>query len=239
MTAVRSLLFALLFYPWTVGLCVLYLPLLVLPRKLFLALVRLWLRGSHLILRATTGIRWQLVGAENLPAGAAIVAAKHQSAFETLVFHLILADPAFILKRELTQIPIFGWHLQKAGCVAIDRSAGTKALKAMVAGAEAAVAEGRTIVIFPEGTRTAPGSRQPYHSGVAMLYGALGVPVVPVALNSGVLWGRQSFTKRAGTITIEVLPPIAPGMDRKAFMAELENRIETASDRLAGIGSPN
>lgn len=235
MTAVRSLLFALLFYPWTAALSVLYLGLLWLPRQTYLSCVRFWLRGSLAMLRLTTGIRWQVTGGDNLPRGAAIVAAKHQSAFETLVFHLLLADPAFILKRELTRIPLFGWHLLKAGCVAIDRAAGTKALKAMVAGAQQAADDGRTIVIFPEGTRTAPGARQAYHSGVAMLYGALGVPVVPVALNSGLLWGRQAFTKRAGTITIEVLPPIAPGMDRKAFMAELENRIETASDRLAGI----
>jgi 1-acyl-sn-glycerol-3-phosphate acyltransferase len=126
----------------------------------------------------------------------------------------------------------FGWYLNKSGVIAIDRAAGTKALRAMTRGAEQAVAEGRPVVIFPEGTRAAPGARLPYHSGVAMLYGALGCPVVPIALNSGVFWRRRGFSKRAGTITLEILDPIPPGLDRKRFMAELETRIETASDTL-------
>ena len=144
----------------------------------------------------------------------------------------MLNDPAYILKRELLWIPFFGWYLGKSGVVAIDRSAGTKALKAMVKGAETAVAEGRPVVIFPEGTRAAPGDKLPYHSGVAMLYGALKLPVVPIALNSGLFWRRRGFAKKAGTLTLEALPAIAPGMDRKAFMALLESRIEAASDRL-------
>lgn len=232
MTFVRSALFIVFTWVWTLALSILYLPLLALPRKAMLPAVKLWLGGMLGALRVLAGLSWELRGRENLPQGPFIVASKHQSAFETFVFHLLLGDPAYILKRELLWIPFFGWYLGKAGVIAIDRSAGTKALKAMVKGAEEAAALGRPVVIFPEGTRAAPGAKLPYHTGVAMLYGALKVPVVPIALNSGLFWRRRGFTKKPGTLTLEALPAIAPGMDRKAFMAELENRIETATDRL-------
>jgi 1-acyl-sn-glycerol-3-phosphate acyltransferase len=231
-TVLRSALYIVFTWVWTLVLAVLYLPLLLVPRKAMLPAVRLWLGGMLGALKVVAGLGWELRGRENLPQGPFIVASKHQSAFETFVFHLILGDPAYILKRELLWIPFFGWYLGKSGVIAIDRSAGTKALKAMVKGAEAAAGEGRPVVIFPEGTRAAPGARLPYHTGVAMLYGALKVPVVPVALNSGLFWRRRGFAKKPGTLTLEALPPIPPGMDRKAFMAELENRIETATDRL-------
>jgi 1-acyl-sn-glycerol-3-phosphate acyltransferase len=231
-TVLRSALYIVFTWVWTLVLAVLYLPLLLVPRKAMLPAVRLWLGGMLGALRVVAGLGWELRGRENLPQGPFIVASKHQSAFETFVFHLILGDPAYILKRELLWIPFFGWYLGKSGVIAIDRSAGTKALKAMVKGAEAAAGEGRPVVIFPEGTRAAPGTKLPYHTGVAMLYGALKVPVVPVALNSGLFWRRRGFAKKPGTLTLEALPPIPPGMDRKAFMAELENRIETATDRL-------
>jgi 1-acyl-sn-glycerol-3-phosphate acyltransferase len=231
-TLLRSALFIVFTWAWTLVLSLLYLPLLAMPRKAMRPAVRLWLVGMLGALRVLAGLKWELRGGENLPSGPLIIASKHQSAFETFVFHLLLGDPAYILKRELLWIPFFGWYLGKSGVIAIDRSAGTKALKAMVKGAEEAVAEGRPVIIFPEGTRAAPGAKLPYHSGVAMLYGALKVPVVPIALNSGLFWRRRGFAKKPGTLTLEALPPIAPGMDRKAFMAELENRIETASDRL-------
>ncbi|MBI3446625.1 MAG: 1-acyl-sn-glycerol-3-phosphate acyltransferase [Magnetospirillum sp.] len=232
MTVLRSALFIAFIWVWTLVLSLLYLPLLALPRRAMRPAVKLWLTGVLGALRVIAGLAWELRGAENVPAGPLIIASKHQSAFETFVFHLLLSDPAYILKRELLWIPFFGWYLGKSGVIAIDRSAGTKALKAMVKGAEDAVAQGRPVVIFPEGTRAAPGAKLPYHSGVAMLYGALKVPVVPIALNSGLFWRRRGFAKKPGTLTIEALPAILPGMDRKAFMAELESRIETASDRL-------
>jgi 1-acyl-sn-glycerol-3-phosphate acyltransferase len=233
-TAVRSGIFAASLWIWTLLLSLIYLPLLVLPRRLMRPAVRLWLAGVLGLLRLVCGLTFQVRGAENLPAAGVpvVVASKHQSAFETFAFHLLLNDPAYILKRELLWIPFFGWYLGKSGVIAIDRSAGTKALKAMVKGAEAAAADGRPVVIFPEGTRAAPGARLPYHSGIAMLYGALKLPVVPVALNSGLFWRRRGFLKKPGVITVEALPPIPPGLDRKRFMAELESRIEAASDRL-------
>lgn len=232
MIAFRSALFIVFMWLWTATLCMLYLPLLALPRKAMLPAAKLWLAGVQTGLRLLAGLRFELRGAENLPPGPLIIASKHQSAFETFVFHLLLNDPAYILKRELLWIPFFGWYLGKTGVIAIDRSAGTKALKAMVKGAEDAVAEGRPVVIFPEGTRAAPGAKLPYHSGIAMLYGALKVPVVPIALNSGLFWRRRGFLKKPGILVIQALPAILPGMDRKAFMVELETRIETATDAL-------
>ncbi|TAN62735.1 MAG: 1-acyl-sn-glycerol-3-phosphate acyltransferase [Magnetospirillum sp.] len=232
MIALRSALFVLFIWLWTAMLSVLYLPLLVLPRAMMRPAVTLWLTGTLGALRLLAGLGFELRGRENLPDGPFLVASKHQSAFETFAFHLLLNDPAYILKRELLWIPFFGWYLGKSGVIAIDRSAGTKALKAMVKGGEGAAAEGRPVIIFPEGTRAAPGAKLPYHSGVAMLYGALKLPVIPIALNSGLFWRRRGFLKKPGLITIEALPAIAPGMDRKAFMAELETRIETATDRL-------
>ena len=232
MIVLRSALFVVFMWVWTISLSLLYLPLLLLPRKAMMPAAQLWLSGVQWALRLIVGLTFELRGRENLPDGAFLVASKHQSAFETFAFHLVFNDPAFILKRELLWIPFFGWYLGKSGVIAINRSAGTKALKAMVKGAEDAVAHGRPVIIFPEGTRAAPGARLPYHSGVAMLYGALKLPVIPIALNSGLFWRRRGFLKKPGVITIEVLPAIVPGMDRKAFMAELESRVETATDRL-------
>jgi 1-acyl-sn-glycerol-3-phosphate acyltransferase len=232
MTSFRSALFAVAFQAWTLLIAVGYLPLLLGPRRVMMVFARVWVRGVMLLLRLIVGLTCEVRGRDHVPAGAVLVASKHQSALETLFFQLVLEDPAFVLKRELQWIPFFGWYLAKTGVIAIDRSAGTKALRAMVKGGEQAKADGRPIIIFPEGTRTPPGTRQPYHSGVAMMYGALGVPTVPVALNSGLFWGRRAFTKRPGVVTIEFLPVIEPGLNRKRFMAELEARIEAATDHL-------
>lgn len=234
MKVLRSALYVIGFFAWTVPLVILYLPFLVLPRTWFLPFVRLWSRGVMALLRVTVGISYRVEGAENIPPGPFIVASKHQSAFETFAFPLVVPDPAFVLKRELIWLPFFGWYLAKTGVIAIDRSAGTKALKSMVKGAMAARDHGRAIIIYPEGTRRAPGSAPQYHSGVAMLYGALDLPVVPVALNSGAFWGKRAFTKRPGEVVFKILPPIAPGLNRKAFMAQLESDIETATAKLIG-----
>ncbi len=231
MTSLRSALFLALFYLWTLVLGVLYLPLLLAPRRVVAAAAGFWVKGAFVLLKAVCGLSFQVRG--TVPRGAALVAAKHQSTLETFALRLILSDPAVILKRELLRIPIFGWYLGKTGVVAIDRAAGTKALRDMVAGARAAVAEGRQVVIFPEGTRSKVGEAGQYHSGVAMLYGALDLPCVPVAVNSGLFWGRGKLAKRAGVVTISFLPPIAPGLERKAFMAQLQTAIEDASNALA------
>lgn len=234
MTALRSLAWQLAFYAWTVPLAFLYLPLLLAPRPWMVGAARFWIRGCLALLAVTVGLRHRVRGLENLPKGPALVVAKHQSMWDTLVFHSVLDDPAYILKKELVAIPFFGWYLRKSGMIAIDRAAGAKALKTMVEGTRQALAEGRQVIIFPEGTRTAPRETRPYHSGVAMLYGALdGVPVVPVALNSGLFWGRRSFAKRAGVITLEILPAMPAGLDRRAFLGQVSTAVEQASLRLA------
>lgn len=233
MILLRSLLFQVLFYAWTAVLCVGYLPLLLGPRRLAQKAAAAWLRVSLLLLAVTTGLRYRVTGRENLPEGPVIVAAKHQSALETLIFHQVLDDPAYVLKVELMRIPLFGWYLRKTGNIAVDRAAGPRALKDMLAQARAAIARGQQLVIFPEGTRTAPGENRRYQPGVALLYESLNLPVVPVALNSGLFWRRRGVLKKPGTVTIEILPPLPPGMERRAFMERLQTSIEEASRRLA------
>ena len=233
MTALRSLLFNAFFYGWTTICVVAGLPLLLGPRIAIYYLGRLWVRPVLAALALICGLDYQVRGRENLPAGAALIAAKHQSAWDTIIFSVPLWDHSFVLKRELTWIPLFGFFLARAGLIPVDRQGGSKALRRMVAAARQVAAAGRPIVIFPEGTRVAPGQHRPYQPGVAALYGQLGIPVVPVALNSGVFWGRRSVWKQPGRITLEFLPPIAPGLPRRAFLERLETAIEERSAALA------
>jgi 1-acyl-sn-glycerol-3-phosphate acyltransferase len=184
------------------------------------------------LLKVVVGLRFELRGDRALLSQPVIVAAKHQSAWETLAFFLLARDPAYAMKKELMAIPLYGWIARKQAMIAIDRGAGGAAMRRLLRDAEAAIAQRRQVVIFPQGTRVAPGAQAPYQPGVAALYSRLGVPVVPIALNSGLFWGRRSFVKRPGTIVVEILPPIAPGLPRARFMAELESRIETATARL-------
>lgn len=231
MTAVRSLLFQVLFYVWTICLCLLYLPLLLGPRSWTLAGARVWIKGGLWLLRTIVGLDHEVRGAAHMPTGAALVAPKHQSMWDTMVFHVLLPDPVYILKKELIGIPFFGWYLKRAGSIAIDRSAGARALKHMAEATRDALAKGRQVIIFPEGTRTAPGDTRPYQPGVGLLYG-LGAPVVPVALNSGLFWGRHTFLRKPGRIVVEFLPAMEEGLDRRAFLKELQGRIETACAKL-------
>ncbi|WP_259781449.1 lysophospholipid acyltransferase family protein [Aestuariispira ectoiniformans] len=233
MAYIRSFLFGVSFYSLTTVLCFAYLPLLLLPRRGFAPFARFWVRCSLCFLRVFNGIDYRIRGQERLPDEPVIFASKHQSAWETLSLAVIMDDPAFVLKKELTWIPIFGWYLAKMQNVAVDRSAGAKALKQMVDQTKERLDEGRPVVIFPQGTRTAPGDKsKPYLPGVAALYGKANVPVVPVALNSGLFWPRRKFLKNPGTITLEYLEPIPPGLNRKVFLKELEGRTEQATDIL-------
>jgi 1-acyl-sn-glycerol-3-phosphate acyltransferase len=229
---VRSFLFNLVLWLWTTLMVIAVLPLLLLPRQAMLAAARLWLCGVQGTLSLLVGLDYEVRGRARVPGGPVVFAVKHQSAWETMALHLLLDDPAIVLKRELTRIPLFGQYLVHAGMIRIDRGRGAAALRSLIEAARRALARGSSIVIFPEGTRTAPGHRQPYHPGVAALYLHLGCPVVPVALNSGLFWGRRSFVKRPGRIVVEFLPPIEPGLERKAFMAELERRLEGGTEQL-------
>lgn len=229
----RSLAFNVGWYAGSTLIAIVGAPILLLPRRAVVAWARFWIVFVLWWLRVTCGLSHRLRGLENLPAGPVIIACKHQSSWETLAFTLLFENIAIVLKRELVFIPIVGWAMARAGNIAVSRGDGASALRGLVKQAKQAVAERRSIVIFPEGTRVAPGDQRPYQVGAAALYRQLGVPVVPMALNSGLFWGRRKFIKRPGVITLEVLPPIAPGLGRDAFMATLRERIETATSRLA------
>ncbi len=233
MAGLRSLLFNLGFNLWTALILILGLPLLLFPYPVTYRFGRMWVAVTLWMLRRLIGLDHRALGLENLGKGPAIYAAKHQSSWDTLVFALYLHYPAYVLKRELLYLPLFGFYLLRAGMIPVDRRGRATALKRMMAAAKRRRDEGRDLLIFPEGTRVAPGQRHPYQPGIAALYGHLDLPVVPVALNSGLFWGRRSFNKKPGTITLEFLPAIPPGLARKAFMAELENRLEGACERLA------
>ncbi len=232
MIGLRSLLFHIAFYVWTAVLAVAYLPLLATSRRTMQSGARFWLRGVLFLAAMICGIRCRVSGREHLPAGAVVIAAKHQSAWDTMIFHQLLDDPVFAVKRELFAVPLIGWYMRKAGCISIDRSSPVRAMRTMIAGASQALSEGRQVIVFPEGTRVSPGFQQPYHAGVTGLYNRGGAPVIPVALNSGVFWGRRAFHKYPGVITIEILPPMPVNLDRDRFLHELRENIETASDRL-------
>lgn len=236
MIVLRAALFNLAFYLWTALCAIAALPMLLAPRR-SVARFGGWWSGTVLaLLRVIVGLDHEVRGGEHLPRGAGIIAIKHQSAWDTLAVAVLIDDPAIVVKQELLWVPLYGWYVLRAGMIAVDRRGGAKALKRLVARARAALAEGRPIVIFPEGTRTAIGQRPPYHPGVAALYSELGLPVVPVAVNSGLFWGRRSFMKRPGRIVLEFLPALPAGLERRRFLAELQDRIEAASARLAAEG---
>jgi len=229
---IRSALFNFGMYGTTALLAIVGLPLLLLPGSVSVAYARLWTALELRLLALTCGLRHRVRGQENLPSGPVIVACKHQSTWETLSLAVLVERPAFVIKRELQWIPVFGWYLARAGSIAVDRRAKASALRRMLKQARAIVADGRPIVIFPEGTRAKLGASLPYQPGIAAVYSQLNLPVVPVALNSGVFWGRRTFIKWPGIITMEFLPPIAPGLKREEFMQTLRQRIDSATDRL-------
>jgi 1-acyl-sn-glycerol-3-phosphate acyltransferase len=228
----RSLCFNVGWYAGSVVIALVGSPILLLPRRAVVAWATFWIDFILWWLRLTCRLTHRVVGMENLPKGPVIIACKHQSSWETLAFTKLFPDAAIVLKRELLFIPIVGWAMARAGNIAVARGDGAQALRGLVRQAKAAIAEDRSILIFPEGTRVAVGVEKPYQVGAAALYRQLGVPVVPVALNSGLFWGRRKFVKRPGVITVEVLEPIAPGLSREAFMTTLRERIEGATTRL-------
>jgi 1-acyl-sn-glycerol-3-phosphate acyltransferase len=228
----RSLLFNLAFFAVSAAIAVLALPLLALPRQAVMWAMRLWARLIIWLLRTICGVRIEVRGRRNLPPGGAVIAAKHQSAFDTFVWLMLLPDPAYVLKRELLWIPVYGWHARKGGMIGVDRDGGGPALRAMLRAAQAAVAARRQVVIFPEGTRVLPGERRKYQPGVVALAAGTDAPVIPVATDSGRVWGRRAFRKRPGTIRISILPALPRGLSRAALLTALEAAIESETDRL-------
>jgi 1-acyl-sn-glycerol-3-phosphate acyltransferase len=232
----RSVLFNVLFYLNLAALLLAALPTLVLPRGAILSIVRLWARINHWLLASVCGLSFELRGLDRIPPGPLLVAAKHQSAWETFALFPLFADPAFIVKRELMWLPFFGWYAWKAGMIPVDRGARSQALAAIAARAKIELARNRQIVIFPEGTRRPPGAPPSYKYGIVHLYTESGVPCLPIALNSGLFWSRRSFRRYPGTIVAEFLDPIAPGLDKQVFAERLQQTIETATARLIAEG---
>ena len=228
----RSFFFNVGWYAGTTIIAIVGSPILLMPRRFVVAWSLFWIDFCLWWLRITCRLTHRVGGLENMPAGPVIFACKHQSSWETLAFSRLFPGAATVMKRELVLIPVVGWAMARVGNIAVERGDGSKALRGLVKQARATLAEGRSILIFPEGTRVAVGDERPYQVGTAALYRQLGVPVVPVALNSGLFWGRRKFIKRPGVIDVEILPAIPPGLSRDVFMTTLRERIEGATNRL-------
>jgi 1-acyl-sn-glycerol-3-phosphate acyltransferase len=227
MNAIRSLLFALVFYLGTLVAVLLAFPAAMIGQRPLTAVTHGWARYHRWCARIVLGIRSRIEGQPR--QGAVIVAAKHQSMFETIEMLLILDRPAVVMKRQLTDIPGWGWVARRYGVIPVDREGGAAALRRMLKAARAAIEDGRPIIIFPEGTRVPPGEKPPLQPGFAGLYKLLGLPVVPVALDSGRLWPR-SFVKRPGIVTVRVGEPVPPGLKRPEVEAAVHSSINALED---------
>ncbi len=237
MTAMRSLVFVIWMYGLMAVMGLIWLPSLLMPRAAIRFGIRTYVRLLKWGLRWICGVHTEIRGLENLPDGAALIAAKHQCMWDVFIPFLVMDDPAIIMKRELLWYPVLGWYALKSDQVPIDRGGAARTLKKMIAAAKARIAQGRQIVIYPEGTRRAPGAPPDYKpAGVTAFYRQLDAPCVPAANNFGLCWPRRGFIRRPGRIVYEILPPVPSGLDRKAMMTELECAIESASDRLLDEG---
>ncbi len=230
---IRSFLFQILYLFPTAVFCIVSLFCHILPKSALVFVARTWLRAVFFLLKYVQGLSYKIEGLENLPKGPYIVASKHQSAFETCVYPLLFDHPIIILKKELRYIPFWGWLLWKYDAIMIDRSKPKEAMKTILTAAEKEKAGAcRPLLIFPEGTRTRPGAEVKYQNGIAVMYDALKIPVAPIAVNTGIFWGKRGFFRKPGVATIKILPPILPGLSKKDFMIHLHNAIETESFKL-------
>jgi 1-acyl-sn-glycerol-3-phosphate acyltransferase len=232
----RSLLFNVAFYLNLLLHMLVAIPTFVLPQPLMVQISRSWGATSLWLLRTICGIKVEWHGREKIPPGALLVAAKHQSAWETFALLALFPNPTAIVKRELFRIPLFGWCMWKCGMIGIDRSSGRDALTGMVERTRAALAQKRQVIIFPEGTRRPPGAAPDYKLGIVQLYAALDAPCLPIALNSGLFWARRRFVRYPGTVRVEILDPLPPHLPKREFFARLRHDIETATARLVAQG---
>lgn len=229
----RSIAFQILFYTNLAGQMLLYLPVFFfLPERTCWWVVKSWGRSSLWLLRVIAGTRSVITGQENIPPGPILVASKHQSFWEVIALLPYVEKPTFILKKELMRIPVFGWYARRMGMIPVDRKRRGAVLPSLLSEVRAAIEDGRQIIIFPEGTRAAPGTPPNYRPGIHFLYDALSLTVVPVALNSGLFWPRQAVRRQPGTIRAEFLAPIGPGLTRAALLQEMGGRIEARSNAL-------
>jgi 1-acyl-sn-glycerol-3-phosphate acyltransferase len=235
-TFLRSSIFNLLFYGATAIACILCLPGLLLPKEKAMIIVHAFVGTIHFLEKHILGLKYEVLGKENLPKeGSFIIAAKHQSPYETFKLNILLHDPAIVLKQELLNIPLWGKFLSKIDPIAIDRSKGSTAMKQIIDGALHVKEQNRPIVIFPQGTRVYPEEtpkEKPYKIGVYRMYEATELPIIPLALNTGAFWPRRSWNKKAGTVTFEFLPPIKAGLNSKEFMAKIQTDLENKSNLL-------
>jgi 1-acyl-sn-glycerol-3-phosphate acyltransferase len=232
----RSLVFNIVFYIHLVGWILIAIPTFLMPRWGILTIAKYWGRSSTWLMTLICGIRVEFRGTEKIPAGPLILASKHQSLWETIALLRWLDEPLYILKRELKWLPFFGWYLSKAEMIGVDRGAGGRALLDMSRQARDQVRRGRQLIIFPEGTRRPVGAEPRYKQGVAHIYAECGVPCVPVALNAGLFWPRRTFLRYPGTLVVEFLDVIPPGLPREVFLERLAETIETATNRLVADG---
>jgi len=228
----RSLVFNVLFYLFLVIWLILALPTFLMPRKAILTVARWWAHSNLILMRIVCGTKVEFRGVEKIPQGPLIVASKHQSMWETFALLQFFEQPLYILKRELKFIPFFGWYVMKAEMIDIKRDAGARALRDMTRRAGAAVREGRQLIIFPEGTRRPVEAPPHYKHGIAQVYKDSGVACLPVALNSGLFWPRRTFMRYPGTLVVEFLDPLPPGLSRDEFITRVRDAIEGATDRI-------
>ena len=231
----RSVLFKAIFYLWTTLFCLLFIPFFWLSRDALITCQRWWSYGVLFFLRNIMNIRLEICGIKNVPKGGAFIAMKHQSSFDTFVMHTIVSHPAFIMKKELLKIPLYGQFCKNTGMIPVDRDGGLKALKDMMQKSGAAIEDGRQLIIFPEGSRSLPGEQMTYQSGIFGIYKYAKEPVVPVALNSGVYWPKKGHLVAGGNIVFDFLKPIEAGLTKNEFMATLESKIEEASHNLIKV----
>ena len=235
MTLLRSAIFFIWFALVSAVLAIGFLPALLLPRKVTVWMSRRWSALNFWGLRVFADLDFEVRG--QVPGNGVLVASKHMSMWDTMALYLVLDDPAVVLRRSLQWVPFYGWYVMKAGSIAIDREGRASALRKMAARAKRVIAEGRSVLIFPEGTRKKPDAPADYKGGVAGLYSQLGVECVPVALNSGLFWtGPMGFVKKPGNSVLQFLEPIPPGLRSREFMRVLEERIETATRALVAEG---
>jgi 1-acyl-sn-glycerol-3-phosphate acyltransferase len=232
MRTLKSILFLPILWLESLSIFIIFLPVFFLPSKIAYWMPVAWTWTVRLSLRFV-GIKIKVEGLENLPKKQGyIVASKHQSAMETLLFHTMVPNVFYIFKRSLLWLPLAGLYALKTGCIPIDRAGGAKTMRIMLKRAQGKLSQGRNLIIFPEGTRTKPGEKIDYHPGIAFLYDNCKVPVVPVALNTGVFWPKNKIMKYPGTVIVRFLPPIEPGMEKRAFLNKLQNEIEKEQETL-------
>ena len=236
---IRAFFFMVALYLSLIAFMLVGLIVLILPRRAMTVLARAWGHYFLWLCRVLGGIKVEFRGLQNIPKGPLLVAAKHQSVWETFMLLGLFDDPCFILKRELTFIPFFGWFIYKMRNVPINRKDGSRALIKLTRAADREIHadKGRQILVFPEGTRRPPGAPPAYRFGVAKHYEGLNVPCLPIGLNSGVYWPRRSMKLKRGTIVVDIMPPIQPGLERNEFFALVQDQIERSSNQLIAEAS--